>query len=82
MDHIEEMYEALDESLVYLNEPQTDESKMIIVGDTHGQLNDVLWIFFKFGLPDNESVYVLIYNKINCYINLICFYAVTYLTEI
>ena len=30
----------------------------MIVGDTHGQLEDVLWIFFKYGEPSEKNVYV------------------------
>mmetsp|Transcript_4632 Transcript_4632/g.10796 ORF Transcript_4632/g.10796 Transcript_4632/m.10796 type:complete len:876 (-) Transcript_4632:249-2876(-) len=33
-------------------------SRQIIVGDTHGQLEDVLWIFFKYGLPSATNRYL------------------------
>ncbi|CAD7947509.1 unnamed protein product [Amoebophrya sp. A120] len=33
-------------------------SRLIIVGDTHGQLEDVLWIFYKNGLPSAENQYL------------------------
>ena len=31
---------------------------MMIVGDTHGQLADVLWIFAEYGLPSKENAYL------------------------
>lgn len=31
-----------------------------LVGDTHGQLNDVLWILYKFGPPSATNVYVMV----------------------
>lgn len=34
------------------------DGKLVIVGDTHGQLEDVLWIFFKYGLPSVENRYL------------------------
>jgi Ca2+-binding EF-hand superfamily protein/diadenosine tetraphosphatase ApaH/serine/threonine PP2A family protein phosphatase len=33
-------------------------SRMIVVGDTHGQLEDVLWIFFKYGEPSSTNRYL------------------------
>lgn len=32
--------------------------RLIVVGDTHGQLRDVLWIFSKYGLPSPDNVYL------------------------
>ena len=31
---------------------------MLIVGDTHGQLADVLWIFAEYGLPSKKNIYL------------------------
>lgn len=28
-----------------------------VLGDTHGQLNDVLWVFLRYGLPSAKNVY-------------------------
>ena len=35
-----------------------DDSQLVIVGDTHGQLEDVLWIFFKYGWPSKQNRYL------------------------
>uniref|UniRef100_A0A7S4T615 EF-hand domain-containing protein n=1 Tax=Alexandrium monilatum TaxID=311494 RepID=A0A7S4T615_9DINO len=35
-----------------------EEARLIIVGDTHGQLEDVLWMFFKYGLPSSTNRYL------------------------
>mmetsp|Transcript_8203 Transcript_8203/g.20650 ORF Transcript_8203/g.20650 Transcript_8203/m.20650 type:complete len:892 (+) Transcript_8203:70-2745(+) len=35
-----------------------DDERLIIVGDTHGQLEDVLWMFFKYGLPSASNRYL------------------------
>ena len=32
--------------------------KLVVVGDTHGQLEDVLWLFFKNGFPAPGNIYV------------------------
>mmetsp|Transcript_162875 Transcript_162875/g.522218 ORF Transcript_162875/g.522218 Transcript_162875/m.522218 type:complete len:1036 (+) Transcript_162875:101-3208(+) len=32
--------------------------RLVIVGDTHGQLEDVLWLFFKYGPPSAENQYL------------------------
>mmetsp|Transcript_45637 Transcript_45637/g.121056 ORF Transcript_45637/g.121056 Transcript_45637/m.121056 type:complete len:1089 (-) Transcript_45637:120-3386(-) len=42
-------------ALQHLTLPET--GRMIFVGDTHGQLQDVLWLFFKYGQPSRENVY-------------------------
>mmetsp|Transcript_12346 Transcript_12346/g.35010 ORF Transcript_12346/g.35010 Transcript_12346/m.35010 type:complete len:865 (-) Transcript_12346:105-2699(-) len=36
----------------------TAGSRLIIVGDTHGQLEDVLWMFFKYGPPSPTNQYL------------------------
>ncbi|CAD7968048.1 unnamed protein product [Amoebophrya sp. A120] len=41
--------------LVFLEPPK--KGRMVIVGDTHGQLEDLLWIFFKYGRPSSTNVY-------------------------
>uniref|UniRef100_A0A7S2M0Y0 EF-hand domain-containing protein n=1 Tax=Zooxanthella nutricula TaxID=1333877 RepID=A0A7S2M0Y0_9DINO len=33
-------------------------SQLIICGDTHGQLEDVLWVFFKYGWPSATNQYL------------------------
>lgn len=33
-------------------------ARLVVVGDTHGQLQDVLWIFFKHGLPSSSVGYL------------------------
>lgn len=35
-----------------------DGSRLIIVGDVHGQLEDVLWMFFKYGPPSERRTYL------------------------
>jgi len=34
------------------------DGRLLVLGDTHGQLEDVLWIFFKYGVPSERNVYV------------------------
>jgi len=34
------------------------DGRIIILGDTHGQLEDVLWIFFKYGPPSEKNWYL------------------------
>jgi len=34
------------------------DGRLVIVGDTHGQLEDVLWVFFKHGAPSPQNVYL------------------------
>jgi Ca2+-binding EF-hand superfamily protein/diadenosine tetraphosphatase ApaH/serine/threonine PP2A family protein phosphatase len=34
------------------------DDKLIIVGDTHGQLEDILWLFFKHGPPTATNQYL------------------------
>jgi len=38
--------------------PITTGSQLFIVGDTHGQLEDVLWLFFKYGKPSATNQYL------------------------
>lgn len=45
-----------DENLLRLAVP--DDGRLVVVGDTHGQLEDVLWIFFKHGLPSAKNQYL------------------------
>lgn len=44
------------ECMQRLNAPPV--GTLAVVGDTHGQLKDLLWIFFKHGLPSSEMVYL------------------------
>ena len=32
--------------------------RLVVCGDTHGQLEDLIWIFFKNGLPSPTNVYI------------------------
>ncbi|KAF8819114.1 serine/threonine protein phosphatase, partial [Cardiosporidium cionae] len=38
--------------------PSRTDCRLILVGDVHGQLNDVLWLFYKFGPPSSSTIYV------------------------
>lgn len=56
---------ARDSPVNYVKVPYTDdkraagkEGKLVVVGDTHGQLEDVLWIFFKNFVPSNSTAYL------------------------
>ena len=44
-------------SVIDLQEPP-EGSRLLIVGDTHGQLADVLWIFAEYGLPSQNNIYL------------------------
>lgn len=35
------------------------EPRLVVVGDTHGQLQDVLWIFYKLGVPSLGNRYLV-----------------------
>lgn len=35
------------------------EPRIVVLGDTHGQLGDVLWAISKFGMPNERNVYVV-----------------------
>ncbi|KMZ90630.1 hypothetical protein PVMG_02799 [Plasmodium vivax Mauritania I] len=37
---------------------KSKDTKLIILGDVHGQLNDVLWLFNRFGLPSSNNIYI------------------------
>jgi len=39
-------------------EPGHSRPRLVVVGDTHGQLEDVLWIFHKHGLPSTSVAYL------------------------
>ncbi|CAJ1451781.1 unnamed protein product [Effrenium voratum] len=36
-----------------------DAPRIVVLGDTHGQLGDVLWAISQFGLPSQKNVYVI-----------------------
>lgn len=38
--------------------PEAPPNKLYICGDTHGQLQDVLWIFDTHGLPSPSNAYL------------------------
>uniref|UniRef100_A0A7S3F1B8 protein-serine/threonine phosphatase n=1 Tax=Haptolina ericina TaxID=156174 RepID=A0A7S3F1B8_9EUKA len=45
------------QTVVDLPEPP-EGAKLIVVGDTHGQLQDVLWIFAEYGMPSEKTIYL------------------------
>ena len=45
------------QTLIDLPDPP-EGSRMVIVGDTHGQLQDVLWIFEEYGFPSASNIYL------------------------
>eukprot|EP00914_Ancora_sagittata_P020768 GHVO01040948.1.p1 GENE.GHVO01040948.1~~GHVO01040948.1.p1 ORF type:complete len:1106 (+),score=182.30 GHVO01040948.1:262-3579(+) len=46
-------------SVLRFTVPSRDrDSRLICVGDVHGQLKDVVWIFYKFGVPSPNNVYL------------------------
>jgi len=45
------------QSVIDIEEPP-DGSRVLIVGDTHGQLADVLWIFAEYGTPSRTNTYL------------------------
>eukprot|EP00923_Selenidium_pygospionis_P011353 GHVN01019634.1.p1 GENE.GHVN01019634.1~~GHVN01019634.1.p1 ORF type:complete len:443 (+),score=47.41 GHVN01019634.1:93-1421(+) len=56
---IEDLMRAESPGAVYhMCIPKKASAKLVIVGDTHGQLNDVLWLFYKFGAPSSTNVYL------------------------
>ena len=40
-------------------ETQAACTRIVVLGDTHGQLGDVLWAISKFGMPNERNVYVV-----------------------
>jgi len=54
--HFTLLQDDTSECMVKLQTPAN--GRMIIVGDTHGQLEDLMWIFFKHGFPSPTNVYV------------------------
>ncbi|GIX66130.1 serine/threonine protein phosphatase [Babesia caballi] len=42
----------------HVDVPPYENGSLIVVGDLHGQLNDLLWILYKFGPPSSRNVYV------------------------
>ncbi|KAL1514965.1 hypothetical protein AB1Y20_004041 [Prymnesium parvum] len=45
------------QTVLDLPEP-AEGTKLVIVGDTHGQLQDVLWIFTEYGPPSEKNIYL------------------------
>jgi len=45
-----------EQNIIRLTVPR--DGRIIVLGDTHGQLEDVLWMFFKYGVPSEKNVYV------------------------
>jgi len=41
------------------------QARLLIVGDTYGQLADVLWIFFKYGKPSRTNRYLFLGNVVD-----------------
>ena len=48
--------EVADNALVEIN---IESGRVVVVGDTHGQLNDFLWILRAHGLPAQDNVYLV-----------------------
>lgn len=36
-----------------------EQTRLVILGDTHGQLEDLLWIFHEYGLPSQTNLYLV-----------------------
>ncbi|GBE59700.1 serine threonine phosphatase [Babesia ovata] len=52
-------YRSNDKGAVnHVEVPSHENGNLIVVGDLHGQLNDFLWILYKFGPPSSRNVYV------------------------
>lgn len=49
--------------------PVPSRGRTILVGDTHGQLEDVLWMFFKYGVPSASNQYLFLGDLVDrgCY---------------
>eukprot|EP00929_Paragymnodinium_shiwhaense_P089222 TRINITY_DN4940_c0_g1_i1.p1 TRINITY_DN4940_c0_g1~~TRINITY_DN4940_c0_g1_i1.p1 ORF type:complete len:968 (+),score=194.32 TRINITY_DN4940_c0_g1_i1:136-3039(+) len=45
-------------NLLKLTVPQT--GRIVVVGDTHGQLEDLIWMFFKYGVPSKNNQYLIV----------------------
>ncbi|GAW82989.1 serine/threonine protein phosphatase 7 [Plasmodium gonderi] len=51
--------ENIKSSVIHLDmTKKSKDTKLIVLGDVHGQLNDVLWLFNRFGLPSSNNIYV------------------------
>ena len=49
-----------DSSMLYAYQvPACDDGKLIILGDTHGQLADFLWVLQQNGVPSESTAYLL-----------------------
>lgn len=44
-------------ALIHISTPPPP-GQLVLLGDTHGQLKDVLWMFFKYGEPSASNVYL------------------------
>ncbi|KAF4670891.1 protein phosphatase, EF-hand calcium binding domain [Perkinsus olseni] len=57
---LDKMYELLEmeapTALISVTVPA--DGRLVVVGDTHGQLEDVLWMLFKHGVPNRNNVYL------------------------
>lgn len=42
--------------------PDIPGERLVIVGDIHGQLKDLLWIYYRYGLPSQESGNCFLFN--------------------
>ncbi|ORM39625.1 Serine/threonine-protein phosphatase 5 [Babesia sp. Xinjiang] len=52
-------YRSNDQGAInHVEVPPYENGNLVVVGDLHGQLNDLLWIFYKFGPPSSRNVYV------------------------
>ncbi|CRG95746.1 serine/threonine protein phosphatase, putative [Plasmodium gallinaceum] len=51
--------ENIKSSIIYIDmSKKYKDSKLILLGDIHGQLHDVLWLFNRFGPPSPNNIYV------------------------
>lgn len=62
LNHFHEcLQRSVPEALIELN-LESASHKLVLVGDLHGQLDDFLWILFKYGLPSQTNQVMYIFN--------------------
>ena len=58
LDKVSKMYQThVKTSVHHISVPKN--GNLVVCGDTHGQLEDLLWIFFKHGPPTNDRIYLM-----------------------
>eukprot|EP01063_Lacrimia_lanifica_P026727 TRINITY_DN364_c0_g1_i3.p1 TRINITY_DN364_c0_g1~~TRINITY_DN364_c0_g1_i3.p1 ORF type:complete len:954 (+),score=370.79 TRINITY_DN364_c0_g1_i3:57-2864(+) len=50
-------HQKLPSALNHIKVPEI--GNLVVCGDTHGQLEDLLWIFFKHGQPGSDRIYLM-----------------------